>query len=280
MKKILLLSFLILAVCVSSVAQLRYPVAGAYKRNAAQGMAIWGDNAYLLSNTGYCRVYNLKSETVIGEFPLGSTDEDNHANVASFGVEIPEGGEIPAIYVAECYGKNRCFVENIFSDRSQLVQTIRAFEHGEPIDFFDWVVDRDNGFLYGIRTFPGDIDNAGTKRHEVVKYRLPKLSEGSYVEFTEDDVLDRFTFTFANLTQGAVIRGRYLYMPTGLHQNESYKLNSNRAVYVIDLKKKEIKKSIDISKITVNEPEDMAFYGNKALLYCGQSGGLYQVKVK
>ena len=42
--------------------QLIYPVVGTYQGKSAQGMAIWGEDAYLFNNGGHCRVFDLKSK--------------------------------------------------------------------------------------------------------------------------------------------------------------------------------------------------------------------------
>lgn len=36
----------------------------------------------------------------------------------------------------------------------------------------------------------------------------------------------------------------------------------------------------NLSYLTTNEPEDMDFYKGNALLYCGQEGGIYKLKLK
>ncbi len=41
-----------------------------------------------------------------------------------------------------------------------------------------------------------------------------------------------------------------------------------------------IERTIDLTDVTENEPEDMDFYHGKALLYTGQGGGLYEVNLK
>lgn len=53
--------------------------------------------------------------------------------------------------------------------------------------------------------------------------------------------------------------------------------NANRILQVIDLEKKVICNQIDLTYITTNEPEDVDFYDNKLLLYCGQQGGIYDI---
>ena len=71
-----------------------------------------------------------------------------------------------------------------------------------------------------------------------------------------------------------------MYIVTGLPETASHRRNSKRAIHVIDLEKKELVKTIDLTYVTTNEPEDIDFYNGKCLLYCGQNGGIYEVDLK
>jgi hypothetical protein len=242
-------------------------------------MAIWGDKAYLLNNTGICRVYNLITEIVESEFMLACADNHNHANAASFGRETLQDNIIPLMYISESARRKRCFVESVSSQGSKLVQMITATFLGKECPVFQWAVDANNGFIYGVtRDDAHPIDNLENKKNTIFKYRLPLLSMGRDIVLTEKDVIDSFTVVFPNIQQGCKIRGNYMYMVLGLEEASKHKKNSGRAIAVIDLKRKRIKKFIDLTKITVNEPEDMDFYKNHILVWCGQQGGLYKVK--
>ena len=70
-----------------------------------------------------------------------------------------------------------------------------------------------------------------------------------------------------------------MYLPTGLQESARGRYNAERAIQVIDLEKKKLIKRIDLTYITTNEPEDLDFFEGKALLYCGQEGGIYKVKL-
>lgn len=278
MKYYVVLSFVLL-IALTSNAQLRYPVVGVYKKCSAQGMAIWNDLAFLMSDGGRCRVYNLESSKVTNEFMLASAYKDNHVNNACFGKEYSEKGSCPALYITECKNKYRCFVENISEDSSQLVQTIQAKENDKVLPVLIWVTDARNRFLYAVTRSGKRLDSIGTVNNTITKYRLPLLQEGKEILLTEKDILDRFTIPFPNILQGAKIKGRYLYLVTGLQETSNARLDSKRAIKVIDLKTKTLKKNIDLTCVTMNEPEDMDFYKEKTLLYCGQNGGLYEIKM-
>ena len=70
-----------------------------------------------------------------------------------------------------------------------------------------------------------------------------------------------------------------MYLPTGLQESARGRFNAERALQVINLKKRQIVRKVDLSFVTTNEPEDIDFYKGKALLYCGQEGGIYKVKL-
>ena len=261
-----------------SVAQLRYPVVGRYKERPAQGMAIWGDYAYLMSHGGRCRVYNLKTQKVEREFMLASADTTNHVNNACFGKERVNDSDMPVIYISECHGRFRCFVENIGRSKSSLVQTIELRkENGKPKGVLDWVVDTEHGFIYTLTRDAKDLKDKGIARNTISKYRLPKLNEGKKVVIQIKDSLESFDVIFPNVIQGAKIRNGLLYIATGYQETASARKDAKRAIQVIDLRNKKLLKSIDLTCVTMNEPEDIDFYGSQCLLYCGQNGGLYEV---
>lgn len=260
-------------------AQLIYPVVGTFKGKSAQGMAIWGDNAYLFNDGGGCRVFNLKTKKVTREFLLNSANKNNHANSASFGKEIVKGNSIPLIYISECKSPYRCFVENITDSTSQLVQTIIIKREGTDSIAKDWVVDIKRKRIYGISNLEVVDKTTGNRRYCITAYRLPKIEEGKEIVLTDKDVRDSFNVFFPNVLQGATIYKKYLYMPVGFQKGLEKRLDSKRAVIVINLKKHKIEKNIDLTDITEKEPEDMDFYQGKALLYTGQDGGLYEIKL-
>ena len=45
-----------------------YPVEGTFRKEWAQGMAIFEDKAFLLNVTGLCRIYDLNKREVISDF--------------------------------------------------------------------------------------------------------------------------------------------------------------------------------------------------------------------
>lgn len=264
-----------------AMAQLRYPVVGRFKDAAAQGMAIWGDYAYLMNHGGRCRVYNLKSRKMERTFLLASADSNNHVNNACFGKEVMKGNDKPVIYISECHGRFRCFVESLSNSGSQLIQTIELRKsNGKPKGVLDWIVDREKGYIYTIWRDAKDLKDKGIALNKISKYRLPKLSEGKKVVINIKDSLVSFDVIFPNVIQGAKIRNGLLYIATGYQEIASARKDAKRAIQVIDLKKKKLLKTIDLTYITVNEPEDIDFYGDQCLLFCGHNGGIYEVAIE
>lgn len=260
--------------------QLRYSVVGTYKGKSAQGMAIWEDNAYLFNDGGHCRVLNLESGIVQREFDLSSAKNSTHVNAACFGNGFYESSQIPVIYITEYNFPYRCFVECIGDSLNMLVQTIQARKFGKPQFVQSWIVDAKHNFLYAIARVPGSKENKDSDKVLISKYRLPLLSEGDVVYLDEDKCLDSFYVRFASGTQGGSIRGKYMYLPTGLQESARGRYNAERVLQVIDLERKILVKRIDLTYVSTNEPEDIDFYKDKALLYCGQEGGIYEIDVK
>ena len=258
----------------------RFMLEGVHTGQTEQGMDVFGDKAYLLYNTGICRIFDLLSEKIDSEFLLASASKTNHANCASFGKEFYEGNNVPVLYVSECSSPYRCFVENIRNGKSQIVQTIFAFENEHPKLVHDWIVAKKGYFLYTF-TRLGSIISNGTVLHSINKYRLPRLSEGEKVILSEKDVIDRFDISFKSMGQGGLVNGRYMYLPVGLsHDSDGKRSDAKRSIIIVDLKKQIIERFVDISNDILDEPEDIAIYNGRLLLYCGQNGGLRMLDIK
>lgn len=282
MEHIIRIAFLVLLQIATVVcqAQLLYPVAGTYKGKSAQGMAIWEDDAYLFNDGGGCRVFDLNAKKVTREFLLASAGKNNHANAVCFANRIIDGKKTPTIYVSECRYPNRCFVECINDSSSTLVQTIEANEKDKNLSIQSWIIDDEAGYLYGVTRLPPSANAKNSDLVKIYKYRLPLLDESKSIILTENDCIDFFIVEFTSILQGGKIKGKYMYLVSGLQETLKDKYVSKRALQIIDLKKRKLVKTIDLTYVTTNEPEDMDFYKGKALLYAGQEGGIYNVKLK
>lgn len=279
MKKVLLFILISGFQLCSSFGQLVHPVVGTYKKKTAQGMAIHNDIAYLFSDGGRCRIFDLKRSKICGEFSLCSSSPTNHVNNACFGKEIGLNN-IPLIYITECKNKFRCFVEEILPDTARLIQTISATMGGKLERVLVWVVDKERGLIYTITRTDKTLKSEGYSLNTLTEYKLPYISDGENIVLTEKEILGRYVLHFSSILQGAKIKNGTLFIVTGLQQSQAGRLDAQRAIQVVDLKKKILKKTIDLSYITTNEPEDLDFYKGEAMLYCGQEGGIYEIKLK
>jgi hypothetical protein len=276
------LLFLFIAVSCYSQTRKEYSFPGEYNKNSAQGIAIYKNSAFLLNHEGHCRMYNLKKKQLIAEFDLASAAKSNHANCASFGVQFPKGNKkYPAFYVSECAGACRCFVESINEKGAQLIQTLQVKTKGSEQYSLDWFVDTKQKCIYTIAGASGEIDSIGTKKYRITQLPLPPLDSATVI-FTEKDIIDQFEVAFPNLLQGGTIRKNRLYLPVGVHDypGSEKRKDKERAVIIVNLKTKQIEKTINIAHNVPNEPEDVDFYKGNLLLYVGQEGGLYRISEK
>ena len=101
---------------------------------AQQGMEIYNDLIFSIEDGGHVNVYDFKTADPkpIAMFELASSQKDNHANNASFGIETKKGATYPLLYISVGKPGNAidltCFVESITKKgkkfSSELVQKI------------------------------------------------------------------------------------------------------------------------------------------------------------
>lgn len=258
------------------------------KGHAYQGMDVWGDYIFSCQNQGIATIYRLTDcgFDTVSQFSLGSFNRSNHANVASFGAEkVAKSDPFPVVYVSHCHKraiddrKDLCFVERVAPDMqsSELVQTIFYDDVNHDFGYaLQWVVDRKKGYLYG---YGNTVNNSDpSNRHRIIKFRLPKLSEGKFVVLKPEDALENYTIeemsdiSFNPIGQGLDIRRGKLYMPTGFATSENPSI-----LYVWDLRRKTME-VVDLTKATTGELEDIAVLG-KGLLLLQSQDGLFRVKL-
>lgn len=254
---------------------------------AYQGMDIYGDYMVSCQNQGIATIYKLSGDSFepAGQFHLASFHKHNHANVASFGVErVSEEDPLPVIYVSQCHKKpvddrkDVLYAERIASDLSgsSLVQTIFYDDVNKDFGYaLQWVIDQENKMLYG---YGNTINNSDTlNRHRIIKFRLPALSDGSFVVLKSEDALENYLiedvsdFRFNPIGQGLFIRENLLYMPTGLGKAEAPSI-----LYIWDLKRHSMH-SVDLSLCTTGEFEDISFY--KGAFYIQGQDGIFKLRL-
>lgn len=235
---------------------------------SAQGMAIWGDRAFILYDTGVCGVYDLKTRNPepLAQFPLGSYNPGipsreylNHANSCMFSRIHLRDNPIPLLYVSTGTGTGydgdgfyyRCAVENIVEApdgtcRAETVQTISYHPEGQLPGAFEspawgcpcFMTDNDTGHLYifsaRYRTKSGCVPEGERNAYIVTKLPLPDPCEGGLIRLGPGDILDQFTVSSDVLfTQGGCIIDSKLYFTFGYPQG-GYPLH----IMVFDLARK------------------------------------------
>ena len=246
-----------------------------------QGMDVCGEYMMSCQNQGIATIYKLSGKTFapVGQFHLASFHKYNHANVVSFGVEKAEKGDpLPVAYVSHCHrqpingSKDLLFVERIAPDfgSSELVQTIFYDDAGNDFGYaLQWVVDKKNRMLYGYGNTINNSDPAN--RHRVIKFRLPALSDGSFITLEPGDALENYLiedvspFRFNPVGQGLFVQDDKLYMPTGVGTAAKPSV-----LYIWDLDTHDMR-SIDLSSCTTGEFEDVSIKG-KHIYVQGQDG--------
>jgi hypothetical protein len=244
-----------------------------------QGMTIFNDTMFVFYNTGVCVAIDLLTKTIINEFNLGSYNALNHANSASFGTKYFDiGDEYPLLYISECTGSHRCFVERIVNTggvfSATLVQTLSyANINTNYANEFDWIVDNEKGFIY---TYGKTIDNYQdvNNRHMIKKFKMPLLASGDVI-FAESDVLESWLIedAFPNqrsriiVYQGHCINNGKLFLPDGGSST------TDNYLWVIDLNTHKLTSSIYMSDVA-SEPEDCEIYDNSLLIRFGSGRGM------
>ena len=254
----------------------------------AQGMAVYGDEAFILYDTGVCAVYDLitrdpNPKTV---FPLKSYNSGkprreylNHANQNMFGTIHYKGNPLPLMYVTAGTGIDadedgyyyRLCVENLVRQedgffKAELLQTVTYKPCEGDTATIGWGCPL--SARYRTRRDMARPDNA----YIVTKFRLPALEEGPMVRLTAADILDQFEVeTDTPFTQGGQLRrGILTYTfgcPVGGYENY---------VMAFDVKEKKYLYQVDNLSDAMNreEIECCDWYQGKLLMNTND-GGIY-----
>lgn len=267
-------SIIYLLLFLSCKAQLLYPVVGTYKNKTAQSMTIHNNCAYLFNDSGYCRIYDLRSLKLESEFSLASSRFSTHINSASL---IAFDDSI-YVYSSECKKSYRCFVEKIKDNQALLVQIIVAKSKEKILPVIVWVLNPQDNTIVSITRDTRTLYTKGYSIHTIRGYKLPDIYSGNYIELSENDELYRFPVHFSSIMQDAVIKDNLLFISSGNQQSQADKAFSKRAIQIVDLNVHKLVHSIDITLLSTNEPEGLDFYNDDLLLFCGQEGGIYKIE--
>lgn len=241
------------------------PTSSSLPSTTQQGMSIYNGKAFLLYNKGGLAIYDLINKQSIAEITLASASAGNHCNSCNFSNEIISGGIYPLLYISECYGQHRCFVENITNSGSTIVQTITFNnENGDYTNStynnaFDWILDNDTGMLmtYGIMS---------DGKHKIKMFAKPDISSAT-VTLGEKDVIDEWVvedYIYPTLSsnytyQGNCAKGGIIYLLTW-QSNEIICISEDTHAMTA---------RVPLTYNTTGEPEDLAIYADTMFVVYG-----------
>ena len=262
-----------------------------YAKNgmSAQSAACHGDYLILVTKlVSKMGLYNLNTKKLLCTRQLqpwtelrGKTDIF-HANNSSFGLQkFKESDPFPLLYVSHRENNDKRGVLQVYrvlplkskDDKTDfdslsvtLVQTIYYPKMtdknalGSP-----WtVIDKENNCMYTYsRNNRGKATNKGICR--ISKFKIPSVGENSEIYLSDEDILDSYEVDFkAPLSQGACINHGKMFIAQGVSPKKYLWLR------VIDLKKKELVKTIDLKEAGFPaEPEGCYIYDNHLMLSTG-----------
>lgn len=212
---------------------------------STQGLAIHGNYAFSMHDKGQCVIIDLKKLRFVNTFVLeGNT---GHCNNASFGREYyTKKSQFPLLYVSECRGARACYVNDITTTGSRLVQKI--FYSGEEINGpCDWAVDAKRDLLYMYCTVG--------KIRMLMWFRLPRLKdsdENGEVHLYLKDALGSIPAGDIKIPQGSLVTDNYIFLPEGVPSRGT-------ALNVINRHSAKQLMHIDLTQTGI-EPEGVACY--------------------
>ena len=174
---------------------------------SCQGLAIQGDTAIIIRDKGWCEIYDVRRRKSLSFYKLEGND--SHCNNAVFGLErLSPDSPFPLLYISEDNGSHACLVTDIGMDGSQIVQKI--YYDTDRSDYpgpFDWMVDRENGFLY---TYGG----SRWRSRWVKRFRLPP-ADIPEVHLGREDVLWTMYYDEVGIGQGGFVKDGRIYLTAG-----------------------------------------------------------------
>ena len=173
-------------------------------RYSCQGLAIQGDTAIIIRDKGWCEIYDLKAQKSLSFYKLEGND--SHCNNATFGQV--RGTSFPLLYISEDNGGHACLVTDIGMDGSRIVQRIYYDTDGSDYPGpFDWMVDRDNGYLY---TYGG----TRWQKRWIKRFPLPR-ADIPEVHLRPEDALQTIYYDEVGIGQGGFVKDGRIYLSAG-----------------------------------------------------------------
>ena len=217
--------------------------------------------------------YDGMTVAKIATFKLGSYSDKNTAKVASFSNQFfSREDKMPLLFVSQSHNeavggqKDVIFVEQISANMksSKLVAKIQFKEANKLFgNTLQWVVDKENKFLYG---FGNTIDDSNaSNKHRLVKFKLPTIAVKAKgkniptINLSEKDLLENYLIEdycplFKSMaSHGLMVKYGLLYMPVGRGTS-----SQPSTMYVWNLAKRKLQNAIDMSTSTTGELTDCA----------------------
>lgn len=246
---------------------------------AQQGMEIYNDLIFSIEDGGHVNVYDFKTADPkpIAMFELASSQKDNHANNASFGIETKKGATYPLLYISVGKPGNAidltCFVESITKKgkkfSSELVQKIvldiNGWSEAGYVPIFgapSWMVDQKRGELWVFsarkRTTPKITLNDWENQYVATRFRVPALSEGFEVNLNADDILEQVVLPYdTGFTQAGDVYDGMLFYGFGVGKQDPARPSRIR---IYDLDKRVIAARYNVQEELPLEIEDIKYY--------------------
>ena len=244
----------------------------------SQGMAIFGGyivqgRALESSGKTQCAIISQSTRTKVADLLLPHDGYSAlHCNAMTFGDEISTGFILPHLYVSQWDGQTNCFVYDISTDgTATLKQVISASQiTKDGVRFGQGYVD---WYACGEYILAVSYIGSGYSGGEIVtKFKLPKISDGTTINLTDEDIID------------AKYLGDYTIRQDGCYHNgKLYILHGSTGTYLPQLALRVIDTSTlrEVSVVDLQwmdaEPEGLAYYDNSLLLHKLNSDRLFRM---
>ena len=243
---------------------------GSYSNNVdSQGMDIY-DNRYLFqgnspsdtSQNNIC-VIDLANKTILGGFSYNS---NSHINNINCGEKYTDSDVYPILYISNCYYDKGCDVIRVANDLSgyTLLQNIQYIgtSYMGGVAAADWSIS--HNFIYHYTT------NNDTGITTILKFNKPALNDGAQIRFTDNDILDVFTFNDSYIYQGCKVMNEKMYFVFG-YGNTQYP----SYIKVFDTAREEIVTNVPLD--SVGEIEAVAYYNGSLLIVNNATNPMYRL---
>ncbi len=260
-----------------------------------QDGAIYNNCLFRFSSKGLCRVYDLHTLALLGEFTLDKAEIlCPHSNSVCFGDS--DGEDFPILYtnIYNNYAaaadrlEGVCCAYRITRNgndfQSRLVQVIRigfvdtplwrSENGGDARPYGNFAVDGKTLWTFVMR------DESRTTRF--FGFPIPPITEGTMdpqwgvpvVTLTEKDILERFDGDYVNYIQGAICHNGFIYSVEGFTVPNQQ--NAIPALRIFDTKtQKQVLRLELVALGLTNEPEFVEVYQDR-LYYADHNGDVYR----